>query len=300
MENISTKGEVTIHPMEMDVHFEPLAFEEEACATVVDAGDKPQAIPVEEIAVPKGMEKAPPRSNPPTSVTPADIRARVMATANVPAEAAQKLADAIADKYPQGFAEKVEELTQTTLISHRIDTDEKRPVQVPQRRLAPAMLDLQRKEADTYRAKGLTRPSCSPWNAPVVMAPKKDGKLRFCIDYRALNEVTTKDWYPMARTDDAADRLQGAVVFTTVDLASGYWQVPIREQDRFKTAFSVAGSHDEWNVMPFGLCNAPATFQRLMDLVLGGLKWTRVLVYIDDIIIYSRSPLVQVMVHTSA
>jgi hypothetical protein len=121
------------------------------------------------------------------------------------------------------------------------------------------------------------------------MVPKKDGRTRFCVDYRALNDVTIKDVYPMPRIDQTLERLLGAKWFSTLDLCSGYHQVPIHPADRHKTAFSVEGHHDEFLVMEFGLCNAPATFQRLMDLVLGGLRWTRALVYIDDVIIFSKT-----------
>ena len=274
---------ITLQPGDITAAFEPVDEVSEACAVIIE----------EAVAglgeVPRGMEGgAPPEGNPPTSISPKHIRARIMETSTAGKEFVQRLATAVAEGFPEGFAEKAEELTQTTVLAHRIDTESERPVTLPARRIPPAMLDVQRAEADKFRSTGITRPSCSPYNAPVVMAPKKDGKLRFCVDYRALNKVTVKDCYPMPRIDESVDRLRGAKWFTTIDLCSGYHQVPLLEQHRAKTAFSVGGAHDEFNVMEFGLCNAPATFQRLMDLVLGGLKWTRVLVYIDDIIVFSR------------
>lgn len=109
---------------------------------------------------------------------------------------------------------------------------------------------------------------------------KKDGTLRFCVDYRKLNSVTKVDLYPLPRIDDALDKLQGADYFTTLDLVSGYWRVELDPEDAEKTAFATPG-----NRLPFGLCNA--TFQRLMDRVLGNLKWTMALVCLDDIVVYA-------------
>lgn len=135
----------------------------------------------------------------------------------------------------------------------------------------------------------IIRPSNSPWSSPVVLVKKKDGSVRFCIDYRALNRITRKDVYPMPRIDDALDCLQGAEYFSSLDLRSGYWQIPMKEADKEKTAFATPDGRYEFNVMPFGLCNAPATFERMIDHVLRGLKWRTYLCYLDDIVIFSSS-----------
>ena len=134
------------------------------------------------------------------------------------------------------------------------------------------------------------RPSNSRWASPVVMVRKKDGSLRFCVDFRQLNAATVKDAHPLPRIDDLLDALHGAKWFSTLDLKSGYWQVPIMEQDKAKTAFHTSsGQLFEFNQVPFGLCNAPATFSRLMDRVLASLHWETCLFYLDDIIVFSST-----------
>ena len=139
-------------------------------------------------------------------------------------------------------------------------------------------------------ASDVIRPSNSPWASPVVMVNKKDGSLRFCVDFRQLNAATVKDAYPLPRIDDLLDALHGARWFSTLDLKSGYWQVPIMERDKEKTAFRTSsGQLYEFNQVPFGLCNAPATFSRLMDRVLSGLHWETCLFYFDDIIVFSST-----------
>ena len=131
---------------------------------------------------------------------------------------------------------------------------------------------------------GQIEPSDSPWLSPVVLVMKKDGGTRFCVDYRLLNDVTVKDAYPQPRIDDTLDMLAGKQWFSTLDLASGYWQMSLSQEARVKTGFATHSGMFQFQVMPFGLCNAPATFKRLMDRVLQGLRWSRCLVYLDDII----------------
>ena len=137
---------------------------------------------------------------------------------------------------------------------------------------------------------GVIRTSNSPWASPVVMVKKKDGSLRFCVDFRQLNAATVKDAHPIPRIDDLLNALHGAHWFFTLDLKSGHRQVPIQEQDEEKTSFRTSSSQlFEFNQVPFGLCNAPATFSRLMDRVLAGLHWEACLFYLDDIIVFAAT-----------
>ena len=156
-------------------------------------------------------------------------------------------------------------------------------------RLSPSeMAELQR-QLEELVTSNRVRPSSSAWAAPILFVRKANGTLRMCVDYRGLNAVTTKDRHPLPRIDDLLDRLAGATCFSSLDLASGYWQVPVAEEHRHLTAFMANGELWEWNVMPFGLTGAPATFQRMMLDVLGHLR-AFCCVYLDDILVFSNSP----------
>jgi len=132
-------------------------------------------------------------------------------------------------------------------------------------------------------------PSHSAWASPVVSVPKKNGKARFFVEYRRLNNITKKDAYPFPRMEDCLDSLGDAQVFTSLDCTPGYWQVPLCKEDQEKTAFTTHCGIYHWLSMPFGLTKAPATFQRALDIILSGLKWQVCLVYLDDVIIFSTN-----------
>ena len=137
--------------------------------------------------------------------------------------------------------------------------------------------------------KGFFRPSTSPWGAPVLFVKKKDGSMRLCIDYRELNKVTIRNQYPLSRIDDLFDQLQGAKVFSKIDLRSGYHQLRVHDEDVSMTSFRTRNEHFEFLVMPFGLTNAPAAFMDLMNRIFRPYLDQFVIVFIDDILIYSGS-----------
>ena len=137
--------------------------------------------------------------------------------------------------------------------------------------------------------RGIIEPSYSPWSSPVVIVKKKNGKDRFCIDYRKLNNVTKKDNHPLPKIDEMLDKFQGSKWFTSIDLKAGFWNIPVKESDKEKTAFITSEGLYQFKVMPFGLCNAPSTFQRCMHKVLGNLIYTKAPVYLDDINVHSAT-----------
>ncbi|GJW61775.1 putative reverse transcriptase domain-containing protein [Tanacetum coccineum] len=156
-------------------------------------------------------------------------------------------------------------------------------------RLAPYEIKELSEQLKELSDKGFIRPSSSPWGAPVLFVKKKDGSFRMCIDYRELNKLTVKNRYPLPRIDDLFDQLQGSSVYSKIDLRSGYHQLRVREEDIPKTAFRTRYDHYEFQVMPFGLTNAPAVFMDLMNRVCKPYLDKFVIVFIDDILIYSKN-----------
>ena len=164
-----------------------------------------------------------------------------------------------------------------------------KPMHRPIYKLSPLKLDEAKKQIEYMLEHGFIRPSESPWGAQVLFAPKKDGGLRFCIDYRWLNKKTIRNRYPSQLPEEMMDRLGGAWVFSKIDLKSGYWQVSIHEEDIPKTAFRTRWGLFEFLVMPFGVTNAPLQFINLVQDVLHGYLDVFVVVFIDDILVYSRN-----------
>ena len=164
-----------------------------------------------------------------------------------------------------------------------------KPISIPPYRLAPLELKELYSQLKELADKGFIRPSSSPWGAPVLFVKKKDGTMRLCIDYRQLNKVTVRNNYPLPRIDDLFDQLGGASIFSKIDLRSGYHQMKIQDKDIEKSAFRTRYGHFEFLVMPFGLTNAPAAFMDLMNRVFRQYLDEFIIVFIDDILIYSRS-----------
>jgi len=193
-------------------------------------------------------------------------------------------------KHRDLFSKDEDDLGQTHLVQHTIDTGDTKPIKQYPYRVPLAKRLAAEQEIKSMTEKGIIEESNSPWCSPIVLVTKSNGSLRFCCDFRKLNDVTIKDSQPLPRIDDTLDALSGCKWFSVLDCKSGFWQVGMTEADRQKTAFSMQGSGLwQFKVMPFGLCNAPATFERLMERVLSGLTWKICLVYIDDIIVFSKT-----------
>lgn len=241
---------------------------------VVDVPDDPPHLDILELS-PVSAEDA---SN-------SDVFSKAIDNDLAPTQRAKLLA--LLQRFRSSFDCVKASLSRTSAVEHNIDTGSHPPLRQRPYRVSPKERRIIDVHVDDMLQRDVIRPSNSPWASPVVLVTKKDGSIRFCVDYRRLNKITRKDVYPLPRIDDALDCLQGAEYFSSLDLRSGYWQVPMAEADRAKTAFITPDGLYEFNVMPFGLCNAPATFERMMDNILRGLKWKICLCYLDDVVIFS-------------
>lgn len=158
-------------------------------------------------------------------------------------------------------------------------------IKFPARRIPLAKKEIVDKELDKSLNDGLIESSNSPWSSPICLVTKKDGTPRFCIDLRAVNRINKKDAYPLPRPDDTFEALSGSCWFHVVDMQTGYWQIKMDKNDQQKTAFATHRGLFEFKVMPMGLSNSAATFERLVETVLGSLNWKKCLCYLDDIVI---------------
>ena len=205
----------------------------------------------------------------------------------VPADAKQQLGR-LMQKYQDVFSYSEFDLGRTDIVEHEIDTGTNRPFRQALRPQPRAHLPAIDNLIDEMQSQGVIEPCHSEWASNIVLVKKKDGSIRFCVDYRKLNDLTRKDAYPLPRIETCLDTLSGAAWYSTFDLRSGFHQVSVRPADKNKTTFICHRGTYRFPRMPFGLCNAPATFQRLMDTVLMGLNFEVCLAYLDDIIVFSR------------
>ncbi|KRH92925.1 LTR retrotransposon, partial [Pseudoloma neurophilia] len=193
------------------------------------------------------------------------------------------------EKFNKLFKHEIDEATMCTVSEHTIETGNADPIAVRNHRIPIHWTEKLDEMIQKMYANKIIRESNSPWRSRIVPIPKKDGSVRLCLDFRPLNRVTVKDQYPIPRIDDIIEALAKAKYFSTLDATSGYFQIPLAEKDKQKTAFSWKNNLYEFNRMPFGLSNAPATFQRIMDKILKKEIGDFVMVYFDDIIVFSGS-----------
>jgi len=203
----------------------------------------------------------------------------------------------ICDEYKDIFHLPGDKLTRTSTIEHAILTptiDPHRAINLKPYRIPEVHKDEVQRQTEQMLADGVIQPSTSPWNSPILVVPKKtdaSGKVkwRVVVDFRKLNDVTIGDSFPIPVISDVLNSMGNSKYFSTVDCASGFWQIPLRVEDRPKTAFSTNNGHFEYKSMPFGLKGAPATFQRLMSTVLSGMQGLKCLIYLDDITVFGET-----------
>ncbi|XP_036000896.1 uncharacterized protein LOC118565187 [Fundulus heteroclitus] len=216
---------------------------------------------------------------------PEHLQGLVVATSEALTEGQQQRFIQLLLSYQSIFAKSETDLGYMSAVTHKIDTGSAKPVRQPVRRTPLGFQGEEEAHLKAMLEAGVIMPSVSEWASPVVLVRKKDGGVRWCVDYRSLNSLTIKDAYPLPQIEECLDVVGGATMFSTLDLQSGYWQVAVDNNDREKTAFITKWGLYEYTRMPFGLCNAPSTFQRAMELVLRGLQWETLLIYLDDVIV---------------
>lgn len=193
------------------------------------------------------------------------------------------------EEYADVFAGDKNALGLTDEVTHRITLHDDTPIKQSHYRVAHNKRKFLDEEVKRMYQQGIVVDSKSDWASPVVLVPKPNGEWHFCVDFRQLNKKTVKDAFPIPIVDDLLDKMNGATYYSGLDLQSGFWQIRMDPKDQKKTAFCTPDGLFEFTVMPFGLTNAPATFQRLMTHVLKGLNGKNVVVFIDDLCVFSRS-----------
>ena len=204
-------------------------------------------------------------------------------------ESETKVVAELLAKYQDVFSKGEWDIGLTHLAEHAIDTGNAAPIKQPPRRVPLAYQADEKKAIEELLEKKVARKSTSPWASPIVLVRKKSGQIRPCIDYRRVNKLVKPDGFPLPRIQDCLDAVAGSSLFSTFDLTSGYFQIPVKKEDIPKTAFACKFGQFEMTRMPFGLNNSGSTFQRTMELALQGLQWETCLIYIDDIIIFSSN-----------
>ena len=205
---------------------------------------------------------------------------------SVPDNTKQELLQLV-EKYQDVFSYSEYDLSYTDTVQHEVNTRPNRPFKQALHPHPRARLPVIDRLIDDMQSQGIIEPCQSEWASNIVLVTKKDGSIHFCVDYRKLNSLTEKDAYPLPRIETCLDTLSRSAWFSTFDLRSGFHQVKVNPRDANKTTFTCHRSTFRFPRMPFGLCNAPATFQRLTDTVLMGLNFDICLAYLDDIIVYS-------------
>ena len=220
---------------------------------------------------------------------PTDNIKKLTAMTKLEAEQKEEFANLL-KQYPNLFAHNDNDSGHTTVVKHKICLKDETPFKDRVRRIPPGMFEEVKTKIEEMLKSGVIQPSHSSWNSNIVLALKKNSTWRLCTDFRQLNNRTVTDSYRLPCLEETLDKLAGAKYFTCLDLKNGYWQIEIEESDKHKTAFSVPGvGFFEYNRMPFGLCNAPATFQRLMEQVLYDVNNKICAIYLDDILIWSST-----------
>ena len=195
----------------------------------------------------------------------------------------------IIKNHPSVFSKDGDDIGCTDVLEHHILTTDEVPIKQPDRRVLPQLQPAVRRHLQRWLNQGIIRESTSGYGQQLVIVMKKDGDIRLCVDFRALNEKTLKDAYPLPKVEEVLEALKGAQYYSSMDLTSGYLQLPLAEESRHKTAFRALGALYEFLRMPFGVCNGPATFSRLMSKCFGDLHLIWLIIFLDDLLIYSNT-----------